>query len=84
MVPGLGTMSTPQPTMETTSNSGAAAQLGRSHDGVATLVGELSELDTRSIAGIITAAATDPEAARVLIPALGGWPLRGPPGRGPS
>ena len=70
--------------METTSSSGAATQLEHLHDAFATLVEELSESDTRSIAGIMTAAATDPEAARVLIPALDGWPLRGPPGRGPS
>ena len=49
--------------------------LERLHDRFATLIGKVSERDARTVAGIITATATDPQAARLSCLGLGGRPL---------
>lgn len=54
----------------------AAVQLERLHDGFATLFQKVAELDTKTVAEIITVAATDPREARAFLQHLGERPLR--------
>ncbi len=54
----------------------AAVQLERLHDGFATLLRKVAEIDTESVEPIITIAATVPGAAKAFLDAQCGWPLR--------